>query len=122
MNKKSKLNKNKNNNKKYINIFIIILLIIAIPIINYFIINTLLKISLFIIIIFNLGFIFIKTNYYKQMISFIQETKTELKNITWSKRKEIIQSTLAVLAIILCTSIVLWIIDSILTYIISKII
>lgn len=53
---------------------------------------------------------------------YIKDIKTEIKQIHWPKKKDINQATLMVLLIVLLTSIILWIIDSILIYIISKII
>ncbi len=51
----------------------------------------------------------------------IKEIKHEIKNISWPNKKEINQSTLIIMIILLLTSLVLWIIDSIFTYIISNI-
>jgi len=121
--KKSKLN-NKSNikTKKNISFVFITLLTTLIPFIFYLMKNILIKICLYIIIILCIILIIIKYKHHKKLISFLKETRQEFKNITWSKRKETIQSTLAVLCIVFCTSIILWIIDSILTYIVSKII
>ncbi|MDP2762991.1 MAG: preprotein translocase subunit SecE, partial [Enterobacteriaceae bacterium] len=63
----------------------------------------------------------ITTKYNEKLVNTLHEAKNELKIITWPNRKEITQSTLSVIAIISCTSLILWILDSILTYIISKI-
>lgn len=51
----------------------------------------------------------------------IKEIKHEIRNISWPNKKEINQSTLIIMIILLLTSFVLWIIDSIFTYIISNI-
>lgn len=53
---------------------------------------------------------------------FLTEIRSEIKNIHWPNKKEINQSMLIITLIIITASFVLWIIDSILTFCISKII
>ena len=60
--------------------------------------------------------------YKSKMSIFISNLKIEIKSIYWPKKKEINQNTFMVIIITLLASIILWIIDSMLTYIISKII
>jgi len=57
----------------------------------------------------------------KKTYSFLNNIKVEIKNIHWPTKKDVNQTTLMVVIIILLTSMTLWIIDSLLTYIISKI-
>lgn len=52
----------------------------------------------------------------------IKEVKKEFRNITWSNGKEITQTILIVFVLIFIASIFLWIIDSLLVYIIAKLI
>lgn len=60
---------------------------------------------------------------YKQTILvFVHGLKMEVKTIYWPTKKEMNQTTLMVIVITLLASIILWIVDSILTYIISKIV
>ncbi len=53
------------------------------------------------------------------IIIYVNEIKSEIKLIQWPDKKMINQTALMVLIIVLLTSIVLWLIDSILTYVIS---
>ena len=60
-------------------------------------------------------------NYYN-LLSKLKEIKKEFLNVSWPDRKEINQTILIVVFLILLTSIVLWIVDTILINLISKII
>ncbi len=50
-----------------------------------------------------------------------EDIKREFKSISWSNRKEIGQTVSVVMIFIFFTSVFLWIIDSILVYLITKI-
>ena len=52
----------------------------------------------------------------------IKEIKKEIRNISWSDGKEITQTILIIFVLIFITSVFLWIIDSLLVYIIAKLI
>lgn len=80
-----------------------------------------------ILLISTIFYLFILSTYlfymYKtKMVVFISNLKMEIGSIHWPKKKEINQTALMVIIITLLTSAILWIIDSILTYIISTII
>ena len=58
---------------------------------------------------------------YKEIIKlYIRDTKIEFGNITWASRDDFKQTVLVVMLIVFFTSLCLWVIDSILTYVISK--
>lgn len=58
---------------------------------------------------------------YKEIIKlYIRDTKIEFGNITWASRDDVKQTVLVVMLIVFFTSLCLWVIDSILTYVISK--
>ena len=89
--------------------------------INYFSINR--KDILFLTAFLYLSFVIIYfiLIYKSEIIIMISGLKLELKSISWPNKKEINQTAVIIIAIISATSLILWIIDSILTYIISKI-
>lgn len=59
--------------------------------------------------------------FYKEKIKlYIRDTRVEFSNISWASRDDVKQTVLVVMLIVFFTSLCLWIIDSILTYIISK--
>ncbi|HIH2762400.1 MAG TPA: preprotein translocase subunit SecE [Candidatus Azoamicus sp.] len=53
---------------------------------------------------------------------FFKDVRLEFNNINWTDISELRQTAFIILLIIFCTSLFLWIIDSILTYIVSKVI
>ena len=107
------------NNKKILFIALITILFILL---NYIFINqkNILLISTFAYLIILSICIFIM--YKHLMFTFVNNLKIEVKNIHWPSKKEINQTTLMVIIITLLASIILWITDSILTYIVSKLI
>lgn len=120
MKKKQAIHLNKKA-KNIITIISIILLLILALIINHTVMNYTIKALIYTIGI-SFILIFLTKKYKDIIINTTQEIKNEIKTITWPTKKETIQSSLSILAIIACTSMILWILDSILTYIISKII
>ncbi len=52
----------------------------------------------------------------------VKEIKTEFDNITWSNKKELSQTSLMVVILIILVCVALWIIDSTLIYIVTKLI
>jgi preprotein translocase subunit SecE len=56
------------------------------------------------------------------MFEKLKETKNELKLISWPSKKEVNQTILIVLILIVLTSACFWFIDSILVYIISQLV
>jgi preprotein translocase subunit SecE len=51
---------------------------------------------------------------------YLDNIKFDIKNITWPNKADVKQSTALVLGIIFIFSLVLWLIDSILTYLITR--
>ncbi len=56
------------------------------------------------------------TNKGKKAAEFFKGARIELRKVTWPTRPETVQSTVAVMAMIIATSIVLWGLDSILMW------
>jgi len=107
--------------KKYIFFIFISLLTIFFILINYFITEKkiiFLITILYLILVFFVFFI----SYKDKVIFFVNDIKSEIKNICWPGKNDISQTGLIIIIIILLTSIVIWLIDSLLTYIISIII
>jgi preprotein translocase subunit SecE len=96
-----------------------ILLILITTIVSFIIKNQILLFLLIAIISILLIFLLVKKNKNKMLLS---EIKLEIKNIQWPNKKEVNQSMLMVSIIIACSSVIIWLIDSILTFLISKII
>ena len=59
---------------------------------------------------------------YNYFVSKFEDVKKEFRSISWSGRAEIWQTISIVMILIFFTSVFLWIIDSILVYLIAKII
>jgi preprotein translocase subunit SecE len=57
-----------------------------------------------------------------QMVSFVRESRDELKKVAWPERDEIINFTIIVLVTVVIVSLFLWIIDSFLMNIMSRVI
>jgi preprotein translocase subunit SecE len=104
--------------KENIKLIITIIALISIPITLNILTKNNLIVLLSVIITSTITIFLIKKN--NKML--ITEIKSEIKNITWPNKKEINQSMLTVTIIIILTSLIIWIVDSILTFIISKII
>ena len=59
------------------------------------------------------------TNQGKKAISFLKESRGELRKIVWPKRSETVQTTLIVFGVTAITSVVLWGFDSLIIAVIS---
>lgn len=59
---------------------------------------------------------------FKKLIQFFKEIEVELKKVTWPGRKEVINSTIVVLAAIFLISTFLWVVDLALQKFISQVI
>lgn len=60
---------------------------------------------------------------YKNKIFFkIKEVNDEIKNISWPNKKDVTQTIIIVIIFIIFTILVLWMVDSILIYILSKLV
>ena len=49
---------------------------------------------------------------------FMRESRTELRKVVWPTRKETLQTTLIVIAVVALTAVILWIFDGILAWIV----
>ncbi len=56
------------------------------------------------------------------MQKFIAEVKVEAKKVTWPDRKETIQATIMVLVMVVFVALFLWAVDSILSWLVQKVI
>ncbi len=65
--------------------------------------------------------IFLASNSAQGIRSFMYEARIELRKVTWPTRQETLQTTLLVLALVVLVSVVLWMIDSALFYMITAI-
>lgn len=75
---------------------------------------------LFVLIIFSFIFLFFYF-YNKEIVNmYLKDVKLEFNNISWVDMADVRQTTFIILLIIFFTSLFLWIIDSTLTYIVSK--
>jgi len=53
---------------------------------------------------------------------FMREVQAEAKKVVWPERKEAIQSTLMVLVMVVFVALFLWLIDSLLGWLVQKVI
>lgn len=53
---------------------------------------------------------------------FMNEVKVEAKKVVWPERKETIQATLMVIAMVLFVALFLWAVDSLLSWLVQKVI
>ena len=53
---------------------------------------------------------------------FMREVRAEAKKVVWPERKEAIQSTLMVLVMVIFVALFLWAVDSILGWLVQKVI
>ena len=65
------------------------------------------------------GFLFSKTILGKQLMLYWQEALVEVRKVVWPTKKETIQSTIGVLAMVLIMGIFLWSIDAVLVRIVA---
>lgn len=107
----------KNHKIKKITILTITILIILLTLINILIKN-----KIFMLIIISSMIITAIIILLKNKKSDILELKTEIKSIVWPDKKEINQTMLTVTLIIISSSLIIWLIDSMLTFLISKLI
>ncbi len=52
----------------------------------------------------------------------MKEARSEIRRVVWPKREEVVQTTLIVLALVLCFSVVLWLLDTGLSWLVAKVI
>lgn len=107
----------KNHKLKKITIITITILLILLTLINIFIKN-----KIFMLIIISSMLIISIIMLLKNKKSEILELKSEIKSIVWPNKKEVNQTMLTVTLIIISSSLIIWLIDSMLTFLISKLI
>jgi len=95
----------------------IIILLTLLTLINIFV-----QKKIFMLIIISIVIIISTIILLKNKKSELIELKSEIKNINWPDKKEINQSMITVTLIIISASLVIWLIDSMLTFLISKLI
>lgn len=100
--------------KKYIAIIILLALLT--------IINILIQKKIVMLLIISIIIIISTIILLKNKKSDLLDLKSEIKSISWPDKKEVNQSMLTVTLIIISASLIIWLIDSTLTFLISKII
>ena len=48
------------------------------------------------------------------LVSYVKETKTELKRVSWPSRKELLKNTGVVLTVVISATILVWVLDTVL--------
>ena len=49
------------------------------------------------------------------LVSYVKETKTELKRVSWPSRKELLKNTGVVLTVVISSTLLVWGLDSVLS-------
>ena len=57
----------------------------------------------------------VKTKKKFSLISYIKETKQELKRVSWPTKKELLKNTGVVLTVVISSTILVWVLDSVLS-------
>ena len=47
------------------------------------------------------------------LVSYIKETKSELKRVSWPSRKELLKNTGVVLTVVISSTLLVWVLDSV---------
>ncbi len=63
--------------------------------------------------------VFFQTAAGQQTWTYIGEARTEVRKVVWPTRKETVQTTLVVMVMVVVTALILWIFDSILTWLVK---
>lgn len=66
------------------------------------------------------AFLASRTQKGQRVMRFVDDARAELRKVIWPKREEVVQTTLAVAAMVVVLSLVLWGIDGLLVWLISK--
>ena len=64
--------------------------------------------------------LFMFTNSYEELKLFVQDSYAELKKVVWPTKPETLQTTLIVFVMVTFTSIVLWLLDNLMIWLIAK--
>ncbi|HTO57214.1 MAG TPA: preprotein translocase subunit SecE [Pseudomonadales bacterium] len=68
------------------------------------------------------GLLTFQTNQGKALLVLIKESRVEIRRVVWPTRQETTQTTLIVVALVLIFSLVLWLLDSGLSWVVSSLI
>ena len=115
---KLSINKSKNDAVKWFFSAFFIILAIIIPS-SFFEQNILYKSLSFFLFISVFIVTALTTQLGRALISFIKESRTEVRKVVWPTRQETMQTTFIVVAVVLVMALLLWLIDSILFRIIT---
>jgi len=63
--------------------------------------------------------IFFQTTVGRQTWGFIGDARTEVRKVVWPTRKETTQTTIVVMAMVVALALVLWLFDSVLTWLVK---
>lgn len=66
--------------------------------------------------------IFIFTATGRRFAGFVDETRFELRKVTWPTRQETTQTTIVILIVVMIISIILWLIDMLLAWIVRSLV
>ncbi|WP_343189489.1 preprotein translocase subunit SecE [Buchnera aphidicola] len=105
----------KNKKKKNINFTLIITLMLSIFIYFYTNKNIIRIILILLMILINFNHVI----HFTKILNFIKKTIIETKKIIWANPKETLYTTLIITCITIISSLLLWILDHILLYLIS---
>jgi preprotein translocase subunit SecE len=79
-----------------------------------------LKLAGWIFLIGAIGAIALNTVKGQLLLEFAKEARTELRKVVWPTRQETVQSTMMVIAMVFIMAIILWTVDSLLMWLITK--
>ena len=68
------------------------------------------------------GFVALQTNRGRALWYFFKEARTEIRRVVWPNRQETTQTTFVVVALVLVFSLILWGLDSVLSWMVSSVI
>lgn len=58
----------------------------------------------------------------RSLLGFVDETRFELRKVTWPTRQETVQTTIVVFVVVVIISIILWLIDMLLAWIVRSLV
>ncbi len=68
------------------------------------------------------GFVALQTAKGKQFVTLVRDARIEMRKVVWPTRQETTQTTLIVVAVVLLMALVLWALDSLLSWAVSGVI
>src|SRR6056300_561275 len=81
--------------------------------------SLLFKVLIFVAGLVVAGLVFISGSEGKSFVSFMKETKIELKKVVWPKREETTKTTGMIIIAVIIVSIFLWIVDAFFTWMVQ---